>query len=92
MLHEFIFKEYFVIFMQKYAIYILGAYNLECFDYLLRSFDIGLKENCLHFVQKQLQALTEMVYPCLFVWHTCMYNCSCYNAGIRYGGSGKSIC
>ena len=28
-----------------------------------------MKDNCLYFMQKQLQALTGMVYPCFFVWH-----------------------
>ena len=47
--------------MQKDAIYILGAYNLECFEYLLRSFAIELKQSCLEFVEKQLEELAETV-------------------------------
>lgn len=49
---------------------------MECFEYLLRSFAIGLKENCLEFVEKQLQELAEKVpsIMCLFVY---VYNYLC---------------
>ena len=50
------------IFAQKDAIYVLAIYNEECFEYLLRSFGIGLKESCLSFVEKQLRGLAEEVF------------------------------
>ena len=71
--------------MQKEAIYVLATYNLECFDYLLRSFAIGLKQNCLGFVEKQLQEMIEKVASCIFAC-LYMYNRPCYNAEAAFGG------
>ena len=40
----------------------MATYNFECFEYLLSSFAIGLKERCLSFVEKQLRELAEKVH------------------------------
>lgn len=65
-MHEFMFKNFYI-FMQKDAIYLLGAYDIECFDFLVMTFAIELKKSCLDYVREQLEELAEKVYPCLFI-------------------------
>lgn len=59
-------------FMQKDAIYILGAYDFECFDFLLRTFAIEMKDDCLYYVKEQLEKLTKTVFLSVYAWHTCI--------------------
>ena len=40
----------------------MATYNFECFEYLLSSFAVGLKESCLGFVEKQLQEQAKKVH------------------------------
>ena len=68
----------------------MGIYNLECFQFLMRSFAIGIKETSLVYMEKQLRDLAEKV-PLQSI---CFHLCILYHVGPMREAEGgyKRVC
>ena len=53
----------------------MATYDFECFEYLLSTFAIDLKESSLDFVEKQLRELAEKVYTTDDGTYNCLQSC-----------------